>query len=141
MRHFLFLVVVVPATLIANALTPAPTRDSDPGTNREDNPMLIHMPGDIREQWQPGDTAVFHYSLDPNDAASDIAQRLGHRTGQAVTVLTEQDEDGNRAEFPTFDERADAGALVTYRVRFPDGHEDDAFEDELRVVAALAVSA
>lgn len=84
-----------------------------------------------REQWSPGDVATFYYSLDPNDPSSEIAAELGHRSGQQVVVLSENDADGIRANVPTFRERADEAALLTYAVRFPDGHEADAFEDEL----------
>lgn len=83
-----------------------------------------------RDRWEPGTQAVFTYSLAP-DPTSEVSARLAHRSGTPVTVLAEQDPDGVRAELPTLRERADAAALLTYRVRFADGHEDDAFEDEL----------
>lgn len=85
----------------------------------------------IHELWKPNEQAVFDYSLDPDDPSSEIARLIGHRTGQIVTVLDEQDPDRNRAEFPTFAERGEAGAVVCYRIRFPDGLTYTAFEDEL----------
>lgn len=81
----------------------------------------------IHERWNSGEQAVFDYSL-PNDPTSEIAARLHHRTGQIVTVLGEAEHDGTE---PTFVERADAGAPIVYTIRFPDGHEDTAFEDEV----------
>lgn len=83
-----------------------------------------------RNQWNTGEEATFTYSL-AFDASSDICTRLHHRSGQPVIVLAEQDPDDSRKQFPTLAERADEGALVSYHIRFPDGHEDDAFEDEL----------
>jgi hypothetical protein len=83
-----------------------------------------------RDEWKPGQRATFTYSFAP-DPASDISARLAHRTGQVVEVLSEEDADKVRPEMPTLTERMDAGMPICYRVRFPDGHEDSAFEDEL----------
>src|SRR4051812_9539886 len=66
-------------------------------------------PAPHRDQWSPGDTATFTYGLAP-DATSEISARLAHRSGEVVEIVTEQDSDSSRAEFPTIAERADAGA-------------------------------
>jgi hypothetical protein len=81
-------------------------------------------------RWAPGERAVFHYSL-PFDENSEICARLHGRTGQIITVIREAESDANFEELPTFAERAEAACLAVYAVRFPDGHEDTAFEDEL----------
>jgi hypothetical protein len=51
----------------------------------------------MRDQWTPGATAQFDYSLAP-DPTSDISTRLAHRSGQTVTVLSESDPDDVRAD-------------------------------------------
>jgi hypothetical protein len=82
--------------------------------------------------WEAGERARFTYSL-PFDPASEISARLHHRTGQIVTVIERGDDDGDG---DTFKERAEAGALRVYEIRFPDGYVDTAFEDELQDVEA-----
>lgn len=64
----------------------------------------------------PGTEATFTYGLMP-DANSEIYARLGHRNGQRVEILAVVD--------------AEPDCEAVYRVRFPDGHEDDAFASEL----------
>lgn len=82
--------------------------------------------------WEPGERAIFTYSL-AFDPASDIGARLHHRTGQAVTVVERgQDDCDDSGEFATLAARADAASLRVYEIRFEDGHVDTAFEDELR---------
>ena len=80
-----------------------------------------------RETFAPGESVVFTYSLAP-DKTSDISARLAHRTGQTVTVLSFDINDG---EGLTFAERMEAATPGTYSVLFPDGHVDTVFEDEL----------
>jgi hypothetical protein len=83
----------------------------------------------LREQWHPGDRAHFEYqcweSPDSNDADA------WYHSHQMVTVLDENVDDGQRVEFPTYDDRADAGMPVTYSVRFDDGLIYTVFEYEL----------
>ena len=79
-------------------------------------------------EFNPGDTAVFNYSL-PFDYDSDICARLYHRSNQVVTVLGLGASDGDPDETPA--ERVEAGTPLVYIVKFPDGYEDCAFEDEL----------
>lgn len=71
------------------------------------------------KDWQPGDRAIFTYSL-PRDPHSSIYARLGERSGRAVTVLGRGEDDG------------DLGEPKVYSIRFADGHTDTAFEDELK---------
>lgn len=75
-----------------------------------------------------GTRATFTYSL-PEDSASEISARLFHRTGETVETLRLNDHDA--WEGSTAAERMDEGVPLSYKVRFPDGHEDTAFEDEL----------
>jgi hypothetical protein len=102
-----------------------------------DNTVELRTP--LRDgQWSPDERAIFTYSL-PFDENSDICGRLHHRTGETVTVIELNDRDQNEPwlrEMPTISGRADEGALVSYAVRFPDGHEDTAFEDELSEVTS-----
>lgn len=86
-----------------------------------------------REQWKPGDTARFDYSL-AFDPKSEVCAALHHRSGQTVTIVAENDSDDVRSELATLAERAESGELITYEIRFPDGFEHDAFEDELTEV-------
>jgi hypothetical protein len=85
-----------------------------------------------KDQWEPGDTAHFEYHCLMDPSSSDY--HLWKRTQQPVTVLGlhPQGEDF-RNELPTGAERADEGLPLTYQVRFGDGHEDSATEDELLV--------
>ena len=77
---------------------------------------------------ETGARVRFAYGL-PADPSSEISERLAHRSGQMVEVLGFEPNDAE--EGSTAEERADAGTPVTYAVRFPDGHTDTAFEDEL----------
>lgn len=85
-----------------------------------------------RDRWNPGDLAWFHYSSDPTGPTQFEDVRA--HTGQVVIVLAENECDGQRVTMPTIEERADAGMLLTYRVRFADSFECDVFEDELNDV-------
>jgi hypothetical protein len=87
------------------------------------------MPGTppgLREEWRPGDLAWFEYHCWEDDASSDAA--LWHRSHQQVTV-TRRGTDENWGE--TLLDRAQAGCPNVYDIRFADGHEGPAFEDEL----------
>ena len=83
-------------------------------------------PDGVREAWQPGDRAWYEYHCLESDDSADAA--LWHRSHQQITVLGRgADEDLGG----TFQERAEAGCPNVYQVRFADGYEGTAFEDEL----------
>jgi hypothetical protein len=79
-----------------------------------------------RETWPPGTTAWFEYHCWESPASGDAA--LWFRSHQQVTVLG-RDEDENMGA--TMLDRADAGCPNVYIIRFADGHEGGAVEDEL----------
>jgi hypothetical protein len=82
--------------------------------------------GGLREAWQPGDLAWYEYRCLESDDSGDAA--LWHRSHQQVTVLGRgADEDFGG----TLTERAEACCPNVYQVRFPDGCEGTAWEDEL----------
>lgn len=82
-----------------------------------------------KEDWQSGETAWFEYhcweSLESSDA---LAWLLSH---QRVTIVGRDPSKDDAWEGSTFDERWDAGQPKVYTVRFADGLEWTAFEDEL----------
>lgn len=83
-------------------------------------------PDGAREAWLPGDLAWFEYHCLESDDSADAA--LWHRSHQQVMVLGRAaDEDLGG----TLLERAEAGCPNAYRIRFGDGHEGTALEDEL----------
>lgn len=82
------------------------------------------------DRWLAGQEAIFRYGLAP-DPDSDISARLAHRSGETVEVLGESASDADFDAYPTLQDRMNAGCLAVYLVRFDDGHEDIAFEDEL----------
>lgn len=81
-----------------------------------------------RESWEPGETAHYEYHCLESPESSDA--HLWRRSHQPVTVL-HRNEGEPGAEKMTKTERGEEGIPFTYRVRFPDGHEGDAWEDEL----------
>ncbi len=82
-------------------------------------------PDGVREAWQPGDLAWYEYHCLESDDSADAA--LWHRSHQRVTVLGRgADEDLGG----TLLERAEAGGPNVYEIRFADGYEGLAFEDE-----------
>jgi hypothetical protein len=87
------------------------------------------LPWGGREQWQPGERAHFEYHCyeghDSNDA------KAWYHSHQPVTVLEENEDDGQRHMFADHADRADAGMPVSYHVRWGDGYEHTVFEDEL----------
>jgi hypothetical protein len=87
------------------------------------------MNGDL---YEPGDTPLFEYHCNESHDSPDAP--VWYRSHQRVTVLklnSDDDTPNLLAEFPTLRERGEAGAVLTYRVRFADGLEWDVFEDEL----------
>lgn len=86
--------------------------------------------GHLNGKWQPGDTAHFEYHCWQAPASNDYD--LWQRTQQPVKVLGQTDGDDVSDEAPTFDERLSEWAMpLTYHIRFGDGHEGVATEDEL----------
>lgn len=84
------------------------------------------LPPGAREAWQPGDRAWYEYRCLESDDSADA--ELWHRSHQQVTVLGRAaDEDFSG----TFLDRAEVACPNVYRIRFPDGYEGDAVEDEL----------
>ncbi len=83
-----------------------------------------------KEHWHPGEEAWFEYHCLESNKSNDA--ELWHRSHQEVTVLgVEGPPNAEPWEGTTWHERADAAMPKTYRVRFPDGHEGAAWEDEL----------
>lgn len=82
-----------------------------------------------RDCWAPGERAFFEYhcweSLESKDAPAWL------RSHQEVSVLGRDDDDADDSE--SFDQRAENGQPKAYRVRFDDGLEWTALEDELFV--------
>ena len=88
---------------------------------------IATTPGAQQESWAPGETAWFEYHCsEATDSADAPAWFHSH---QQVTVLRANDADPAAAD--TAAERGEQGVPLTYRVRFEDGLEWDAFEDEL----------
>jgi len=82
-----------------------------------------------RETWRQGATAHFEYHCWQSHDSADA--ELWYRSHQPATILkcVERGE-GRRAA-----DRADNGQPRVYRVRFQDGFEGDACEDELLTAA------
>jgi hypothetical protein len=87
--------------------------------------MTATPPG-LREQWHPGDLAWFEYHC-WEDAQSGDAE-LWFRSHQQVTVTGRGDDEDFDAPAA---ERLAEGVPRCYGIRFPDGHEGTACEDEL----------
>src|SRR6185437_15614932 len=83
-------------------------------------------PDGMREDWHPGDRAHYEYHCYEAHDSSDA--ELWYRSHQQVHVLGRgEDED---LDAPLH-ERLEEGMPRVYQVRFGDGHEGDATEDEL----------
>ena len=74
-----------------------------------------------------GHTFWFEYHCYEGHDSADA--KVWYRSHQQCVVQDFADCDP--AAFTTFEERADAGHSIVYRVRFADGLEWDVFEDEL----------
>ncbi len=86
--------------------------------------------GPVPEGWNPGDLAHFEYHCYEGEDSADA--ELWHRTHQQVTVISGPYSDPSFGPpAGTAAERADNGLPFTYTIRFTDGHEGDAWEDEL----------
>lgn len=79
-----------------------------------------------KEHWEIGETPFFEYHCWESHDSADAD--LWYRSHQRVTVLGEGDHDGKGM---TFEERCEAGHPKVYRIRFVDGHEGYALDDEL----------
>jgi len=79
-----------------------------------------------KDEWKPGETANYEYHCYEGHDSSDA--HLWYRSHQPVTVVSieESDESGD-----TMEERTDSGQVRVYRIRFADGFEATAWEDEL----------
>lgn len=76
-----------------------------------------------------GATYWFEYHCWESDESADAP--LWHHSHQQALVVNEQDSDGLAFTGSTYDERAEAGCPRVYTVRFADGLEWAACEDEL----------
>ncbi|KKM74802.1 hypothetical protein LCGC14_1396650 [marine sediment metagenome] len=80
-----------------------------------------------KEKWTPGERAYFEYHCYQAHDSADAS--LWYRSHQPVTVV-DVGEDPND-EPTTMAERAESGDPLTYHIKFTDGYEGAAFEDEL----------
>jgi hypothetical protein len=85
----------------------------------------------LREMWSPGDGAWFEYHCWEDPKSCDA--NLWYHSHQRVTVLGKADADGWHKGWDgsMMKDRAEAGAPRAYTVRFQDGYERTAGEDEL----------
>jgi len=79
-----------------------------------------------RKRWTPGDRAWFEYHCWESPESYDAP--AWYRSHQFVTILEVEENDGTGL---TRAERDECALSFTYTVRFPDGLEWCAFEDEL----------
>lgn len=88
-------------------------------------------PQGVREEWAPGETAWFEYACLESHESSDA--ELWYHSHQQVVVLGRAEADGWDDYYAgsTFRERMEDGAPRAYTVRFVDGLEYTAMEDEL----------
>jgi hypothetical protein len=81
----------------------------------------------IEDVWGIGSKAWFEYHCWESPQSSDA--EIWYRSHQQVVIIGVANCDP--IAFTTFEERADSGCQLLYRVRFNDGLEWDIFEDEL----------
>lgn len=84
-----------------------------------------------RDCWKSGELAFFEYHCLMDSSSADF--ELWRRTQQWVTVVGLGECDDFSVEFPSGAERGAQGVPLYYSVRFGDGHEALAAEDELLV--------
>jgi hypothetical protein len=82
---------------------------------------------EIEDVRRIGETLFFEYHCFESDASQDA--ELWYRSHQKVEVLGFADNDG--WDIKTLEERCECGCPIVYKIRFQDGFEGDAFEDEL----------
>lgn len=80
---------------------------------------------ELKGLWHPGEMAYFEYHCCMSHDSDDA--ELWYRTHQPVMVVKVADPGVGRS----YNDRAENGAPRRYRIRFLDGLEDGAFEDEL----------
>lgn len=98
----------------------APNPSKDVISVRKDNGELVH--GVLRS----GSKWWFEYHCFESDESCDAD--LWYRSHTRVTIIGPKNFD---EAFGTEAERAEAGMPLVYRIRFSDGYEKDAFEDEM----------
>lgn len=87
--------------------------------------MAARLPAGLKNDWKRGEVAYFEYHCDKSPSSQDYpAYQHSH---QAVKVL----KIAERGEGRTLMERGKNSMIRVYTVRFADGLEWDAFEDEL----------
>lgn len=87
-----------------------------------------------KEVWEVGEVACFEYHCLRCHSSGDAeAWYRDHQEVIIVRPLAGSEADGNALlnNGVPFHERADLGMPAMYKVRFPDGHGHDVFEDEL----------
>ena len=100
-----------------------PTGDPDMRQNGKKVSLFGH-----KERWLPGEKAWFEYRCLESDESGDAPAWL--HSHQQVEVLSDRDCEGREAGL-SFLERDEEGWPDSYRIRFSDGLEWDAYEDEL----------
>lgn len=85
----------------------------------------------LKDRWSAGESAHYEYHCLESPESCDAP--LWYRSHQPVQILgpNENDDAWKYMGDLSLAERAGEGSPGTYRVRFPDGHEGDAWEDEL----------
>lgn len=89
-----------------------------------------------RERWLAGERAWFEYHCLESPRSSDA--EAWYRSHRPVTVVAEEAGSGQRdpaggCYLPSYADRCEAAMPLTYRVRWDDGFEHSAWEDELLV--------
>ena len=95
----------------------------------EEKDPAIAAPYLREEEWKPGEQAWFEYHC--TEAHDSADADLWYRSHQRVTVVGREQADGWDWPGSTMRERGEAGAPRAYKVRFKDGYERTAGEDEL----------
>lgn len=94
--------------------------------------MIVGERGGVKDDWTPGEIAYFEYHCNRQHGSADA--ELWYRDQQQVLVLGDDDYD-KVPELDTMEKRGEAGMPRVYRIRFSDGHEGSAVEDELLIGA------
>jgi hypothetical protein len=88
-----------------------------------------------KNEWKPGEESFFEYHCWQSHDSEDA--ELWYRSHQPVTVVekafdpTEVEDKFKLEKGLSVKERLEAGRPKQYRIRFEDGYEDIAWEDEL----------
>lgn len=92
--------------------------------------MIYGERGGTKDNWAPGELAYFEYHCWRDHKSSDA--EAWYRDHQQVAIIG-LDGDDDCPDLATVAQRGAAGAAWVYRVRFPDGLEWSAVEDELLI--------